>query len=199
MEWCTTMTMSFRNSVAKQAAEHMKTAMVANYSESYQKQYAKNVAEDFCDVLDSLAELDDLDGNKIHIFDMYEGAFMPRDTVDVMKKVLAYVANQMPEEKFVCEIECSGTYDECFIEAVYDSDGILRYEYTYNDVCWDELECPECGADFFVEEIHDDGYYACPECGTTVKNDATYESRELEIPIPDYFKGALIEKQEDVV
>ena len=75
MEWCTTMTMSFRNSVAKQAAEHMKTVTVANYSESYQKQYAKNVAEDFCDVLDSLAELGDLDGNKIHIFDMYQGAF----------------------------------------------------------------------------------------------------------------------------
>ncbi len=186
--------MEFRNNVAKQAAEHMKTVMVENYSETYQKKYARNVAEDFCSVLDSLAELGDLDGNKIHIFDMYEGAFMPRDTVDVMKKVLAFVANQMPEEKFVCEIECAGTYDECSITATYEAEGVLQYDYTYNDVCWDEMECPECGIDFFIDEVSADGYYNCPECGTLVENDATMENRELSIPIPDYFKGALIEK-----
>ena len=182
MEWSSSITIQFKNNVVKQAISHIKKAMKNGSYKDKISNYKNDIAAEFCDILDDMYKSGEFESDAIEMFDLAEGVYDPSDTIEVMKEVLTHLAKSMPQEVFSCNVECNSTYADSTIEAVYDGKN-LTYKYFYGDVCWDELECKECGEMWTVEEYRPDKCYKCPECGAENTNDLEVRQEEVVILI----------------
>ena len=182
MEWSSSITINFKNDVVGKAIESIKKTMKAKPYKKRIGVYKKDIETSFCNILDDMFKYGEFEPNVIELFDMDEGAYDPKDTIEVMKDVLTDLAKSMPQENFTCNVECNSTYADSTIKAVYNGE-TLTYEYFYGDVCWNEIECEECGEMWTVEEYNPTKCYVCPECGTENRNEQEVRKDKIVIPI----------------